>query len=109
MFLVKVWFSIWFFTSRTRLKNISFTRRLSVDGKIPPMHIIRFENLEADLRDLVGKLDVSIQEEYLPSRKSHTRLRPEGFQKYYFGFVRNAVAKDRSRDLRNFGYQWNRE
>jgi hypothetical protein len=109
MVVVKLWFSIWYFTRRSRLKSYSFTHLLSVEGKIPPMHIIRFESLEADLRDLLKKQGLSMQEQYLPTRKSHLRLRPEGFQKYYFGFVRNAVARDRSRDLKNFGYQWKRD
>ncbi len=106
MSLVKVWFAIWYFTSQSRLRGLSFTYRLMVNRQLPSMHIIRFESIETDLKELLEKLGCSAQERYLPNRKAHIRLRSEPYQSYYFDFVRKAVAKHRSRDLKNFGYKW---
>ena len=106
MWFVRLWFAIWFFANRSRVRGISFTESLAVKGRIPSMHIIRFENLESDLKDLLTKLGNPNHIDYLPTRKTQHRLRPEIFQHYYFPFVRNIVAKDRARDLANFGYEW---
>jgi hypothetical protein len=106
MIIVKLWFSIWFLTSRSKLKGLSFTHQLSLGGELPSLHLIRYESAEADIRGLLEKLGLSPGDLYIPSRKSHIRARPEPFEKYYFDFVRKSISKSRNKDLANFGYKW---
>lgn len=107
--ILKLWFSIWYFTNTAKIKNLSFTQQLSLNGELPPFHIIRYESAEADLKELLKALGHSTKDIYLPRRKSNIRSRPEPFQKYYFNFVRNSVSRIRRQDLAKFGYQWEKE
>jgi hypothetical protein len=109
MIILKVWFSIWCFTSKTKVKNLSFTQQLSLESELPLFHIIRYESAEADIRELLRILGHSPEEIYLPRRKSNIRSRSEPFQEYYFDFVQKSVSRSRRRDLENFGYQWTKE
>ena len=109
MWLLRVWFSVWYLMNRKNLTKLSFTSQLKVDGELMPMHIIRHESIEADFTELLQKLGFSAKDLDLPSRKGHHRSRPEPYQLYYFGFLRDSVARDRSDDLSNFGYQWVKE
>ena len=106
MIIVKLWFSIWFLTSRSKLKGLSFTQQLSLRGELPSLHLIRYESAEADIRGLLEKLGHSPRDLYIPNRKSQIRARPETFEKYYFDFVRKSISKSRYKDLANFGYKW---
>lgn len=106
MLVMKIWFSIWYFTSRSRLRKLSFSKRLTLNGELVPMHIVRYESINPGLSDLLGKLGCESKNLALPARKTQIRSRPEPFQKYYFGFVKDALARERSDDLKNFGYEW---
>ena len=68
MIILKVWFSIWYFMSKSKVKNLSFTEQLSLESELPPFHIIRHESAEADIRKLLRILGHSPKEIYLPRR-----------------------------------------
>jgi hypothetical protein len=107
MLMVKVWFSVWYLTNQEKInKQLSFTRKFGVSGIIPAMHLIRYESLDSDLKDLLEKMGHPDQDVRVSRRKSHVRNREEHFQRYYFRIVRESVARQRSADLSNFGYKW---
>jgi hypothetical protein len=109
MTIVKLWFTIWYFSSKSKLKNLSFTQQLSLDGELPALFIIHYETVEADIRELLRIFGQSPEEIYLPRRKSNIRSRSEPFQEYYFKFVMKSISRSRRRDLENFSYQWGKE
>jgi hypothetical protein len=73
------------------------------------MHIVRYESINTGISDLLKKLGYESKDLALPARKTQIRTRPEPFQRYFFGFVRDDVARDRSDDIKNFGYDWEGE
>lgn len=105
--VLKIWFSIWYFASNQRLTGLSYHHRLSINGVIPEMHIIRYESLEADLMTVLDKLGIHVDKPHLPRLKSRIRMRSEPFQDYYFAPVRRHLARQRASDLQHFGYEWN--
>jgi hypothetical protein len=106
MFMLKIWFSAWYLTNQTRIRKLSFTQQLGVGGTVPSMHLIRYESIESDLRELLEKIGHSEQELWIPKRKGLVRNRKEPFQRYYFQLVRESLARHRFQDLANFGYKW---
>ncbi len=103
---IRIWFAVWFIVGYGKIRSLSFTQQLVVDGKLPSMCIIRFESLESDIRALLGELGIPVKDFVLSRRKSTQRVRTEVYQDYYCGALLRAVSRLRADDLRQFNYSW---
>jgi hypothetical protein len=104
--LMRLGFTLWFILSQRRIRSLSYTDQLALEGALPDFRVIRFESLESDLRNLLGDLEIPCQGLSLSNRKATQRLRSEPYQRYYSRFLKKAVTRSRASDLAFFNYSW---
>ena len=87
----------------TRLHNWEV---YTVNEKVCVDHMIRFEHLNADFRDVLQKLGLDPEEHELPHRRNGGRRDETTYRKFYCERSRTLVKKWYRREIECFGYQF---
>ena len=74
------------------------------DGSMALDHVLRYENLQADFRDLCERL--GLPETSLPALKTKTRPKDRHYSEYYDEESRERVARFYRRQIETFGYSF---
>ncbi len=78
--------------------------RYSIGGVNQMDFICRYENLQADLNEICGK--IGIPELELPRAKGGFRTEKRPYSELYTSLARDIVAKDFKREIELFGYEF---
>jgi Sulfotransferase family len=77
----------------------------TIDDRIAVDHVIRYENLEAELGEICRKLGIR-KVVALPAAKGHTRTDPRHYRELYDDETRDMVAGWYAREIEAFGWEF---
>jgi hypothetical protein len=77
---------------------------ISVDGKVITDRIIRYENINEDLKLVCDDLGLEYDLSYMVKSKSNLRPKETHYREYYDDETREIVARKYKNEIKYFGY-----
>jgi hypothetical protein len=93
------------FAEWIRLASLPMNRPIyTIDGSVAVDYFIRFENLEADLKEVCERTGVPWEPDLLGRYKGDYRVRNEHFTEYYTPAALARVVEELAWEVDYFGY-----